>query len=191
MPHEIATNKKVLAIGLGALLAPVLLSGAASAASDNHPGDGIAPIPPVAPVEAVLLSQGSAGEFAIADESFGFHLRATEPTDVAVVQVTVQPHSSTGWHMHAGPSLVTLVSGEARLIMPKEGDHGDDDGGGRGCTEETFSAGDSYVHPSGTHLVANDGDEPTFGYIVYFLPEGASPALVPADPPRGCPSPQE
>jgi quercetin dioxygenase-like cupin family protein len=182
MPHGVATNRKVLAIGLGALLAPVLLSGAASAASDHHPGDGIAPIPPVAPLQFVLLARGSAGEFAIADEEIGFHLRATEPTDVVVVQVTGQPHTSTGWHTHAGPSMVVLVSGEARLIEPKEG--------GRGCTEETFSAGDSYVHPSGTHLVANDGDEPVSAYIIYFVPEEASPALVPADPPRGCPSPE-
>jgi quercetin dioxygenase-like cupin family protein len=182
MPHGVATNRKVLAIGLGALLAPVLLSGATSAASDHHPGDGIAPIPPVAPLEFVLLARGSAGEFAIADEEIGFHLRATEPTDVVVVQVTGQPHTSTGWHTHAGPSMVVLVSGEARLIEPKEGR--------RGCTEETFSAGDSYVHPSGTHLVANDGDEPVSAYIIYFVPEEASPALVPADPPRGCPSPE-
>jgi quercetin dioxygenase-like cupin family protein len=182
MPHGVATNRKVLAIGLGALLAPVLLSGATSAASDHHPGDGIAPIPPVAPLQFVLLARGSAGEFAIADEEIGFHLRATEPTDVVVVQVTGQPHTSTGWHTHAGPSMVVLVSGEARLIEPKEG--------GRGCTEETFSAGDSYVHPSGTHLVANDGDEPVSAYIIYFVPEEASPALVPADPPRGCPSPE-
>ena len=49
-----------------------------------------------------------------------FHLRATEPTDVVVVQVTGQPHTSTGWHTHAGPSMVVLVSGEARLIEPKD-----------------------------------------------------------------------
>jgi quercetin dioxygenase-like cupin family protein len=181
MPHGVATNRKVVAIGLGALLAPVLRSGAASAAPNHPPGDGIAPIPPVAPLDFVLLARGAAGEFEIDGET-GVELEATEPTDVVVVQVTGQPHTSTGWHTHAGPSMVVLVSGEARLIEPKEG--------GRGCTEETFSAGESYVHPSGTHLVANDGDEPVSAYIIYFVPEGASPALVPADPPRGCPSPE-
>jgi quercetin dioxygenase-like cupin family protein len=179
MPHGVATNRKVLAIGLGALLAPVLLSGATSAASDHHPGDGIAPIPPVAPLEFVLLARGSAGEFAIADEEIGFHLRATEPTDVVVVQVTGQPHTSTGWHTHAGPSMAVVTTGTERLIEPKHGDH-------RGCTEEVFTAGEAFVHPSDTHNVANDSAEPVVVYITYFVPEGASPALVPVDPPRGC-----
>jgi quercetin dioxygenase-like cupin family protein len=182
MGHGIVTNWKTLALGLGALVAPVLLSGSASAAANDHPRHGISPIPPVAPVASVLLARGAAGEFDLEDENTGIHLEATESTDVVMVQVTVQPHSSTGWHTHAGPSMVVLVSGEARLIEPKEGR--------RGCTEETFSAGDSYVHPSGTHLVANDGDEPVSAYIIYFVPEEASPALVPADPPRGCPSPE-
>src|SRR5688572_13576392 len=98
MRPGVRTKTKVLAVGLGALLAPVLLSGAANANPGDGPGDGIAPIPPVAPLEAVLLAQGSAGEFELGDEEAGVHLRATESTDVAVVQVTISPGSSTGWH---------------------------------------------------------------------------------------------
>jgi quercetin dioxygenase-like cupin family protein len=182
MSHGLRTDKKVLAIGLGALLAPVLLSGAANAASANHPGDGIAPIPPVAPVASVLLARGAAGEFDIDDEDTGVHLQATESTDVVMVQTTVQPHSSTGWHTHAGPSMVVVASGAVRLIEPGNGDDWD----GSDCTEETFSAGASFAHPSDTHDVANDGAEPAVVYVTYFVPAGASPALVPVDPPRGC-----
>ena len=182
MPHGVATSKKVLAIGLGALLAPVLLSGAAHADSDHGPGDGIAPIPPVAPVEAVVLAQGAAGEFRLGDEETGVHLLATEPTDLAMVRVTVSPRSSTGWHTHAGPSMVIVAQGAVRLIEPAH-EHYWYDGG---CTEETFPAGTAFPHPSDTHNVANDGAEPAVVYITYFLPEGGSPALVPADPPPGC-----
>ena len=178
-----ATKTKVAAVGLGALLAPVLLSGAANANSDDRPGDGIAPIPPVAPVEAVLLAQGAAGEFEMEDEEIGVQLEATEPTDVAVLQVTLSPRSSTGWHRHAGPSMVVVASGMVRLIEPRHGHH---DGHGHGCTDETFTAGTAWAHPSGPHNIANDGTEPTVVYITYFLPEGATPALIPADPPPGC-----
>src|SRR4051812_33541252 len=178
MRHGIVTNRKTLAIGLGALVGPVLLSGSAGAASHDHPGDGIAPIPPVAPVQSVVLARGAAGEFDIADEPTGFHLQATESTDVVMVQSTVAPHSSTGWHTHAGPSIAVVASGTERLIEPRSWGHG--------CTEETVTAGDAFVHPSDTHNVANDSDEPVVLYLTYFVPEGASPALVPVDAPPGC-----
>jgi quercetin dioxygenase-like cupin family protein len=168
---------KVLAIGLGALLAPVLLSGAATADPGDHPGNGIAPIPPVAPVEAVVLARGSAGEFDVDDEGTGVHLQATESTDVVMVKATVAPHSSTGWHRHAGPSMAVVASGTERLIEPRQ--H-------HGCTEETFTAGDAFVHPADVHDVVNDSAEPVVIYLTYFLPAGASPALIPVAPPRGC-----
>ena len=44
-------------MGLGALLVPLLLSGAASADPAHGPGGEPAPIPPVAPIEGVLLTQ--------------------------------------------------------------------------------------------------------------------------------------
>jgi hypothetical protein len=180
-----ATKTKVAAVGLGVLLAPLLLSGAANAGSDNHPRDGIAPIPPIAPIAAVLLAQGSAGEFEMEHEATGIDFEATEATDVAVVQVTLSPRSSTGWHRHAGPSMVVVASGMVRLIAPEHG-HGHGHGDDHGCTEETFTAGTAWVHPATTHNIANDGDEPTVVYLTYFLPEGATPALIPADRPHGC-----
>jgi Cupin domain len=182
MRHGFATKTKVAAVGLGALLAPLLLSGAAGADSANGGGDDPAPIPPVAPIDAVVLAQGAAGEFELEDEAIGFDLEASQPTDVFVVQVTIAPNSSTGWHRHAGPSVVVVTSGMVRLIVPEHGDDGD----GHGCTDETFTAGDAWAHPSSTHNIANDGDEPTLVYITYFVPEGATPALIPADPPHGC-----
>jgi hypothetical protein len=180
-----ATKTKVAAVGLGALLAPMLLSGAANADSADGAGGDPAPIPPVAPIEAVVLAQGAAGEFELEDEEIGFDLEATQPTDVFVVQVTLSPNSSTGWHQHAGPSMVVVASGMVRLIEPEHVNDGDDDWG-HGCREETFPAGTAWAHPSDTHNIANDGDEPTVVYLTYFLPEGATPALIPADPPHGC-----
>jgi uncharacterized RmlC-like cupin family protein len=181
-----ATKTKVAAVGLGALLAPLLLWGAANADPAYGPGDAPAPIPPVAPIDAVLLAQGSAGEFEMEHEATGIDFEATEATDVAVVQVTLSPRSSTGWHRHAGPSMVVVASGMVRLIEPGHGDDGDHDGDGDGCKEETFHAGTAFAHPAATHNVANDGTEPTVVYVTYFLPEGTTPALIPADRPHSC-----
>jgi hypothetical protein len=180
-----ATKTKVAAVGLGALLAPLLLMGAANADSTDGPGDGVAPIPPVAPIAGVVLAQGTAGEFELEHEETGIDLEADEATDVAVVQVTVSPHSSTGWHRHEGPSMVVVASGAVRLIHPQHGDDGDH-GDRHGCMEETHPAGTAFAHPADVHNVANDGAEPAVVYVTYFLPAGGTPALIPADRPQGC-----
>src|SRR4051794_39110301 len=131
---------KVLAIGLGALLAPVLLSGAATADPGGHPDNGIAPIPPVAPVEAVVLARGAAGEFDVDDEGTGVHLQATESTDVVMVKATVAPHSSTGWHTHAGPSMAVGASGAGGVLAPPPPP---------GWQAETFPAAGAFRQPAG------------------------------------------
>ncbi|MGY1830195.1 hypothetical protein ACI8AA_07155 [Geodermatophilus sp. SYSU D01180] len=177
MAHRVPRSRTALAVGLGALLAPVLFTGAAAAHTGDGGGDGITPIPPVAPVQVTVLARGAAGELAISDEQTGFHLRADRPTDVVMVQATVPPHSSTGWHTHAGPSTAVVASGAVRLIEPEDG---------HGCTEETLPAGTAWVHPKHVHDIANDGAQPAVVYLTYYLPAGASPALVPADPPHGC-----
>jgi uncharacterized RmlC-like cupin family protein len=182
MRAGVATKTKAAAVGLGVLLAPMLLSGAAHADSADGPGHPITPFPPVAPVEAVLLAHGAADELDIEDEVTGLELEAAGPTDVVMLQVTISPQSSTGWHRHAGPSVVVVASGMVRLIEPTHGDH-DRNGG---CREETFTAGAAWAHPADTHNIANDGTEPTVVYITYFLPAGETPALVPVDAPHGC-----
>jgi quercetin dioxygenase-like cupin family protein len=181
MPRRIATSTKVAAIGAGALLAPLLVFGAAGADSDHRPAKDT-PIPPATPsaVSSELLARGAAGEFKIRDEEAGVLLRATESTDVAMVKATLAPRSSTGWHRHNGPSMVIVASGTLRMI---EADHHDDD---HGCAEETFEAGTAFAHPSDTHNFANDGREPVVFYVAYFVPEGSSPAPIPADAPHGC-----
>jgi hypothetical protein len=73
--------------------------------------------------------------------------------------------------------MAVVASGTERLIGPRQ--H-------HGCTEETFTAGDAFVHPADVHDVVNDSAEPVVIYLTYFLPAGASPALIPVAPPRGC-----
>ena len=181
MPHGVATNTKLLAVGLGALLAPVLVSGAANADPDTRAWGRPAPIPPAtaSAVVSELLARGAAGEFRIRDAEAGVGLRASEPTDVALVRATLAAESSTGWHRHNGPSMVIVTSGTLRMIEPE---HGDD----HGCTSENFQAGSAFAHPSGRHTFANDRTEPVEFYLVYFVPEASSPAPIPADPPPGC-----
>jgi quercetin dioxygenase-like cupin family protein len=180
MAHRPA-NAKVLAIGIGALLAPVFAPVAASADPDDGSWMAPAPLPPATAgsLTSEPLARGSAGEFSITDAETGFTVAAPESTDVAMVRATLAARSSIPWHRHVAKSLVVVASGTLRLIHPDHGDH-------EGCTETTHPAGSSFVHPKGQHAIANDGDEPAVFYVVYFVPEGANPAPIPAEAPSDC-----
>ncbi|MGY1601500.1 hypothetical protein [Geodermatophilus sp. SYSU D00815] len=189
MPRTDVTRSKVLALGVGALLAPVVACGTADVEPDTRSAEEPAtssaapappaPLPPATPpaLTSELLARGAAGEFAV--EEAGVDLRGEQPTDVAVVRATLAPQSSLPWHEHPGPSMVVVQSGTLRLVQPVHG-------GGHGCTEETFGPGTAFVHRAEAHAFANDRPEPVVFYITYFVPEGASPAPVPVDPPPGC-----
>ncbi|MCV2488089.1 hypothetical protein OF117_01825 [Geodermatophilus sp. YIM 151500] len=181
MEHGIATGSKVLVLGLGALLAPVLLSGVAHADPERRLWMQSEPIPPASPgaVTSELVARGAAGELRIDDAATGVRLHADGPMDVALVRATLAPQSSTPWHEHLGPSMVVVTGGELRLVAPEHGD-------GHGCDSETFGAGDTFGHPASTHLFANHGTGPAEFYIVYLVPQGESPAPIPVDAPRGC-----
>jgi hypothetical protein len=179
MRHGAARGTKVLAIGLGTLLASALVSGAAGADPGHGGHRGVAPIPPVKAVMSEPLARGAAGEFAIKDREAGIRLAATDPTDLVLVKATLPRRGSTGWHEHTGPSMVIVTSGTLRMIEPAHGRH-------RGCTDRTFRSGTAFPHPSSVHNFANDGNTPLVFHIAYFVPEGTSPAPIPVGKPRGC-----
>jgi hypothetical protein len=178
---------KALASGFGVLL---LGAGATVGIVSADPSQGLTrttdpvrttapPAPSSAPlaVASLLLARGSAGEFMVGEE--GIRLGATDPTDLALVQATLAPHSATGPHEHAGPSMVVVERGTLRMVEFEHGGHG-------GCTEQTYGPGTAFVHPSDGHDFVNDTADPVVFYVVYFLPEGASPAPIPVDAPHDC-----
>lgn len=83
-------------------------------------------------------------------------------SDVYVVQNVLAPGGHTGWHSHPGPSVISVVSGEAT-------EYHDDDPEGT-------------VHPAGTafvddgqhvHIIRNEGDTDLVLVAFQILPAGA------------------
>jgi hypothetical protein len=95
-----------------------------------------------------------------------------------VLQNTVTPGGSFGWHSHTGPSLVIVMSGTATQY------HGDDPT----CTPSIHPAGTTFVDSGETtgHLVRNDGTVPLVVTVVRLVPEGAA-QRVNLDNPGYCP----
>jgi quercetin dioxygenase-like cupin family protein len=130
-------------------------------------------------VSATPLARGAGGEFRIKAENFRFKLKAKDATDVALVNVKMAPNGYTGWHGHAGPSLVVVKTGQLAMYTP----------GKRACEVSVHGAGTTFVHPEGAHNFVNTAAGETEFYIVYFVPAGASPAAIDVTPaPAGCPA---
>ena len=130
-------------------------------------------------VSATPIARGAGGEFRIKAENFRFKVRAKDPTDVALVNVKMAPNGFTGWHGHAGPSLVVVKTGQLAMYTP----------GKRACEVSVHDAGTTFVHPEGAHNFRNTAAGETEFYIVYFVPAGGSPAAIDVTPPpEGCPA---
>jgi len=86
-----------------------------------------------------------------------------------VVQNTVTPGGSFGWHSHPGPTMVIVVSGTATEY---HGDHPN-------CTPLVHPTGSTFVDPGEDtgHLVRNDGNVNLVVIAVRLIPEGAAPRI--------------
>ncbi len=164
-------------VALGVLAVPV--AGVAVAT----PPEG--PEPPV--LTSTLVARGAAGEFRVHDDATGVKLSARRSTDIAIVNAKLKPGSSTGWHGHAGPSIVIVNSGSLRMYEPGHDRHGHHHGGRHGCRSEVFEKGKAFVHPTHAHNFVNESGEVADFHLVYFVPAGASPAPIDVTPaPKGC-----
>lgn len=153
-----------------ALLALSALSAIAVGASLATVGSGLSATP---------LARGAGGEFRIKAENFRFKVKAKDSTDVALVNAKLAVGGFTGWHGHAGPSLVVVKTGQLTMYAPDR----------HGCDASVHNAGTTFVHPEGAHNFVNTAAGETEFYIVYFVPAGASPAAIDVTPaPAGCPA---
>jgi quercetin dioxygenase-like cupin family protein len=98
-------------------------------------------------------------------------------SDLQVVQVTIQPGGTLGWHRHLGPSFVTVKSGTATFYEADDPT----------CTPHVIPTGSSIFEPAGdVHIVRNQGDVPLVNVVVQLLPTGA-PRLISEPSPGNCP----
>jgi quercetin dioxygenase-like cupin family protein len=99
-------------------------------------------------------------------------------THLYVLQNTVLPGGSFGWHSHTGPSLIIVMSGVATEY----------EGNDPSCTPRLHPAGTTFVDPGEAtgHLVRNEGSVNLVVTVVRPVPEGAVQRLD-RDNPGYCP----
>jgi quercetin dioxygenase-like cupin family protein len=98
-------------------------------------------------------------------------------SDLHMIEVTIQPGGTSGWHSHRGPSFGIVKSGTATFY------EGDDPT----CTPHVIPAGSSFFEPAGAvHMARNEGTERLVNVVVQLVPTG-TPRRIDEPDPGNCP----
>ena len=158
-----------IAAVIGAGVVPLTAAVSASAAGPN----GSATVPSAAPppVTVELISRGTV-DAPFEAESAGIELETERVIDVAVVRVTYPPGSTSGWHTHPGPTVVTATQGTFTHVLAD-------------CTRHSIAAGETFIEegPQELGTLRNTGSTTAEIIITFFVPTGADPLTVPAPAP--------
>ena len=129
-------------------------------------------------LQGLFNARGSIEPFHIHDHGSHVKLKARQPIDVAIVAAQLHADGQTGWHTHPSESIVSVQAGAPSLIMRRER---------RGrCVEQTFDAGEAFVHPAGPHNFVNSSPDTALNFgVAYFVPVGAT-LLTAVPAPKAC-----
>jgi quercetin dioxygenase-like cupin family protein len=98
-------------------------------------------------------------------------------SDLHVLQNTIAPGGTFGWHSHPGPSLVIVKSGTATVYMAHD----------PSCTPHVFPAGSGFVDSGGdVHTVRNEGTVDLVTVVASLIPAGAE-RRIDEPAPGNCP----
>jgi len=113
----------------------------------------------------------------VARGTYGPHFKiklqnSSLPGDVVVQKFVLAPGGQSGWHLHPGPAVVTIKSGELTL------DQAD-------CSSTTYSAGEVAVEPTdNVHRVRNVGAVDLEFWVTFLdIPVGSPQRLEPETDP--------
>lgn len=104
-------------------------------------------------------------------------VRTKDDTTLGLDRLEITNDGHSGWHTHAGITMVTVIAGEVVWY----------DGNNAACPSQIYRVGDSFIEPANSiHLVRTTGGAATFT-AVQLRPEGA-PGRIDAAQPAGCPA---
>jgi quercetin dioxygenase-like cupin family protein len=106
-------------------------------------------------------------------------IRTKGATDIHMLQNTIAPGGTFGWHSHPGPSLVIVKSGTATFY----------EGGDQACAAHVVPAGSGFVdNGHDVHVVRNEGSVDLVTVVVSLVPAGFPRRIDVPVAPANCPS---
>ena len=113
------------------------------------------------------------------DAKWDLNLKTKDDSTVGVDILAIDPGGQSGWHTHAGMTLVTVTSGEVQWY----------DGADPVCAFKTYRAGDSFIEPNNhPHLVRNATASAASIAAVQIRPVGTGGRIDVPTKPTNCPS---
>lgn len=126
---------------------------------------------PPSGVSANVLARGTYDSFNVRSdprgEIFNFRAHSAAPIDILVRQHDYQPHSTTGWHVHPGPVLITVTRGKLTYYDVDDPT----------CTPRVAEANtptNAFVDDGHGHVVRNETGEPAQDISVITAPVGGA-----------------
>jgi quercetin dioxygenase-like cupin family protein len=105
-------------------------------------------------------------------------IRTKGATDVHMLQNTIAPGGTFGWHSHPGPSLVIVKSGTATFYEADD----------PACAPHVVPTGSGFVdNGQDTHVVRNEGSIDLVTVVVSLVPAGFA-RRIDEPAPANCPS---
>jgi quercetin dioxygenase-like cupin family protein len=105
-------------------------------------------------------------------------IRTKGASHLFVLQNTIAPGGTFGWHSHPGPSLVIVKSGTATFYLADDPT----------CSPHVVSAGSGFVDQGhDVHVVRNEGSVDLVTVVVSLVPEGFA-RRIDEPAPANCPS---
>lgn len=107
-------------------------------------------------------------------DKWDLFLKTKDKSTLGLDRLTITPGGNSGWHTHAGITIVTVTDGEITWID------------GVACSRRVYRVGESFVEAANRlHLVRNMTASDAVFTAVQLRPEGAGGRLD-ADAPSGC-----
>jgi quercetin dioxygenase-like cupin family protein len=121
----------------------------------------------VSPLQIIPLAQGLNP-----DNNVILHMKGA--TDVLQTDLIFQAGATTGWHIHPGPVVVVIKSGELTETHSN------------GCTTVHAANSAFFENPGEVHNVINKTTGVTEVYATFLSPSGSQPLIPVADPGNVC-----
>ena len=112
------------------------------------------------------------------DDKWEVRFRTKDESTLGLDRLTIVDGGHSGWHTHAGITMVTVIAGEVRWY----------DGADPGCPLKIYRVGDSFVEPANNvHLVQNISGGVAEFTAVQVRPRDAA-GRIDAAQPAACPT---
>ena len=96
------------------------------------------------------------------------------PLDAMVLEITLAPGGTGGWHSHAGPLISIVKSGTLTIIDAN-------------CQRHDVPAGHAVISPGSTaDKTENKGTTPVTWDVTFLLPHGTTSPPISKPAPTGC-----